>query len=116
MNHVTDHLARDLHNALCCYLRLEKENMTNFDVNDPVPEKDKEYGCKNDGFHEIFNITKHDKGFVKPEQMDVVADGNSRITRKVHRDEKRMKKGYLRPGRRSSKINQKGKKFKSNIR
>ena len=96
-------LGRKIHDALCCYLRIQEEGVYDFDITDPVPEKDPEYGVKNEGFFEIFNAAKHDIDFKRSGEIDkpkdAVADGNEKVTRIVMEDEKKFKKKYKKKGR-----------------
>jgi hypothetical protein len=75
------------------YLRLE-EGVLCFDVDDPVPDDDEDYGRFDDqGFYTIFDASKHDRGFTAKQKTHVVSDGNETLTRTLCDDEKSMKKG-----------------------
>ena len=48
--------------AMFCYLRF-REGKYDFDVNDPVPDKDSVYGVPNHGSHTIFHAPRDDGTF-----------------------------------------------------
>ena len=91
--------ATRLHDALLIYLRLCEEKQFKFDIDDPVPENDKEFGIRNESFFEVFNAAKHDPGYCPGKERDVVADGNVPTARRVHKDEKRFQFKIGRLGR-----------------
>ena len=66
-----------LRNAFFAFLRL-KEGRTNFNIDDPIPQNDEEYGPINSGLFTIFDAPKHDPGYnhTRGRIVDLVADGN----------------------------------------
>ena len=71
------HFAVWLRNAIFAFLRL-KECRTNFNIDDPIPQNDEEYGPINSGLFIIFDAPKHDPGYnhTRGRIVDLVADGN----------------------------------------
>ena len=91
-------LARLVAQGFFIFLRLREENYK-FDVDDPVPDDDPEYGPPNKGLHVIFNAARDDPSFeTKGEAHDVVTDGNWQCSRRLEADEKKYATRNL-PGR-----------------
>ena len=61
-------------------------------MNDPVPEKDAEYGISSTGLHTIFNAAEHDPLYKHRKEIDVVTDGNYHMCRKADEKEKKLLK------------------------
>ena len=76
-------LARFVTRAFMGFLML-RENRWGFDVDDPIPQDDPEYGGTSDGFVTIFNAALHDPDFEQPTtSMNVVTDGNQKLVRSL---------------------------------
>ena len=91
------HFAEYLGSAFFGYLRL-REKVAGFDIDDPIPAADKEYGCtNNNGIYTIFDAARHDIAYKRSrgEKIDVVTDGNQVITRKCDPAEVKLKKRGL---------------------
>ena len=79
-------------------MRLREEHF-DFDVDDPVPDDDPEYGVITRGLRTIFNASRDDPSFkTKGEVPDVVTDGNWQCSRRLVADEKQYADRRL-PGR-----------------
>ena len=74
--------ASHLTQAMFVYIRI-MEGVQGFDVGDPVPDSDPEYGVLNkDGIHTLFDAAMHDPGFqLLKSKYDVVTDGNCQVCR-----------------------------------
>ena len=91
------HLANLISKVFFCYLRL-KECCVSFDIDDPFPSKDKQYGVRNEGFPTIFNAFKDDP-VIRQEHTkngrkrkhNVVTDGNQVLARATGPDEMKFK-------------------------
>ena len=93
-----NHLGRLIQQGFFIYLRRREEHF-DFDVDDPVPDDDPEYGVINRGLHMIFNASRDDPSFkTKGEVHDVVTDGNWQCSRRLVADEKQYADRRL-PGR-----------------
>ena len=83
-----DGLARWISQLIFIYLRYQEGNYT-FNVDDPVPVKDKEYDVKLKDTHIIFNEPEKDPLLLKKYQpLHVVTDGNIPLARKICDDER----------------------------
>jgi len=88
-------LEHHLINAQFSYLRLKNLEL-DFDVQDPVPADDPEYGPANTGSFTIFEAVRDDPGFKLHRKMyNVVADGNQVTSRRLMEDEKDLAKKAL---------------------
>ena len=84
-----DSFARWITQAIFIYLRY-REGRFAFDVDDPVPEKDKEYGRTLKDTHIIYNHPEDDPQLkITNKALDVVTDGNMPLARLLRPDERR---------------------------
>ena len=81
-------LSRLIQQAMFMYLRL-MEGKTHFNIENPIPEGDKQYDSENRSVVVIFNATIHDPNCKSiNNKFDVVTDGNTPLARKLCDDER----------------------------
>ena len=84
-----DSLARWIAQAIFIYLRYQ-ESCFAFDVDDPVPDDDEDYGKLLQDTHIIYNHPEEDPRLKNSNQLlDVVTDGNMPLARLLCADERR---------------------------